>query len=62
MKNGNQTYIVSQNYTQFPGVVLGVDGAQPVHDKKVKELKFLKQQNNWMSHQYGYFLILEKAS
>lgn len=42
-KNGNQTYIVSQNYTQFPGVVLGIDGAQPVRDKtKVKEFKAAK--------------------
>lgn len=33
-----ETYVVSQNYTQFPGVVLGINGAQPVHNKN-KELK-----------------------
>lgn len=30
----NQTYVVSQNYPQLPGVVLGIDGAQPVCDKR----------------------------
>lgn len=33
-KNVKRTYIVSQNYAEFPGVVLGIDGAQPVHNNK----------------------------